>query len=107
MLAKNDINHEGRATIVLINTIGMPVARQVTIQFVNKDMKSGVSIQYVPKGKRKPVATCFTNRLAVLPGWINVADVMGESNGGEWLSFDDEAFEKIVSGVDVQPVYIQ
>jgi len=107
MLATNDINHTGKATIVLINTIGMPVARQVPIQYTNKGANGGVAIQYVPKGKRNPIATNFTNRLAVLPGWVNVAGVMGEINTGEWLSFDNEAFNKIVSGADVQPVYVQ
>lgn len=107
MVPTNDINHTGKATLVLINGLGMPVARKVTIQYANKDVKAGISLQYVIKGNRKATATYFTNRLVVFSGWVDVAGVMGEDNSGEWLSFDEQAFDKIIANVSADQVYMQ
>lgn len=93
-----------KATLVLINSIGFPAVRKVTIQIADivsakryqGDMttKTCLQLQYVEKGKRKPIATRFTESdLAVVLGWHDI------KTPTEFMSFDRTVFDGMLAQV--------
>lgn len=95
----------GKATIALINTMGVPVSRQITVSRAFTD-KDSVTLHYVIKGKRKTMGTRYGGELAIAVGWQEVTGTMNTAGDGEWESFEEGAFDKMLSQLgDV--IYIQ
>ena len=72
-----------RATLMLVNTMGFPVCRQITIKKVeivsakryqgHMTDKRCLQLQYVEKGKRNPHSTRYVEvDLAIATGWQEI-----------------------------------
>jgi hypothetical protein len=83
-----------KVTLMLINEMGFPVCRHIKIQKADivsakryvghMTDKKCLQLQYVMRGKRKSVATRYTeNDLAIALGWQDV------KTPDEFVSFDD------------------
>lgn len=97
---QNDLNLT-KATMLLVNTMGWPVVRHVTVQRSVVDGEQLV-LQYVIKGKRKPVATRFSkgvSKLALYAGWHNVTEP------NEFTIFEDGLLEGMKRRVNEKPVF--
>ncbi len=102
---QNDLNLT-KATLVLINTVGYPIARQITVQrsIVESHVASGhrsLVLQYVEKGHRKPHATRFAEdaELAIYEGWHNV------EMPDEFAIFDTDLLGGMKAQINASPVF--
>jgi len=91
------MEYTGKATMVLINSMGMPIARQVNIKKIFQDGKKLV-VHYVVKGKRTVLGSAFSDDLAIGKGWQDIKGAMNTTpQGGEWLSCDREFFKTLTA----------
>lgn len=109
---ENVESFEGQATLILINSMGMPICRQIKVQkaqLVDAARYQGeytggkkcLQLQYVEKGKRKPCAYRYPEAdLALAKGWQEI----GTPN--EWTCFDSSEFQKMLKQLK-NVVYIQ
>jgi hypothetical protein len=81
-----------KATILLINSFGMPIARQVWLykcemeQNPNNFYSKKMIVHYTEKGKRKIVG--FKLQEAVVArGWQDVKGCINTEKSGEYISF--------------------
>ena len=97
-----------KATLLLINQVGFPIARQIKVQ--RAEVNEGrLTLQYVEKGKRSPVATRFDKdtELALYSGWHDVNGAINSDGGGEWVQFDEGVFAGMCSQINQIPVFSQ
>jgi hypothetical protein len=102
--------YTGQATMVLINSLGFPIARLINLKKVKIEQKlysnkKIISVWYTKKGKRKATGTKFTeNDVAIAKGWQNVSGSFAD--GGEFTTFESGQFEAMLNQLkDV--MYIQ
>lgn len=88
------LSFTGKATLVLINTWGFPIARLIKVQQVAFDNQS-VTIRYALKNERANRIHCtrFSSVCALARGWQTVDGALNEESQGEWTAFDLVAFE--------------
>lgn len=88
------LSFTGRATLVLINTWGFPIARLIKVQQVAFDNQS-VTIRYALKNERANRIRCtrFSSLCALARGWQTVDGAFNEESQGEWTAFDLAAFD--------------
>jgi len=85
----------GKATMVLINSMGMPLAHQVNIKKIFQDGKELV-VHYTAKGKRTVVGAAFSKSLVIGKGWQDIKGAMNTSpQGGKWVGYDREFFKTL------------
>lgn len=98
-----------KATLLLINQVGFPIARQIKVQ--RAEVNEGrLTLQYVEKGKRSPIATRFDKdtELALYSGWHDVNGAINtEGTSGEWTQFDEGVFAGMCSQINQIPVFSQ
>lgn len=97
-----------KATLLLINQVGFPIARQIKVQ--RAEVNEGrLTLQYVEKGKRSPVATRFDKdtELALYDGWHDVNGAMNVDVSGQWTQFDEGVFAGMCSQINQIPVFSQ
>lgn len=93
-----------KVTLILINTMGFPVSRHVTViaaDIVSAKRYHGemtdkkcLELQYIEKGKRKPKGTRYTEAsLAVALGW---QDIKVPTNNGYIDAFDNGLLDSMV-----------
>lgn len=87
-------------TIVLENNVGILVSRKVRINKIEiieggfqKD--KSINIYYTEKGKRTKTGRKFIdNKLFIIEGWQEVETSLNDS---EFICFDDEKFNEVLS----------
>lgn len=97
-----------KATLLLINTLGFPIARRINVQrAIVEDGR--LTLQYTEKGKRKPVAFRYAadTPLALFNGWHNVNGAMNQNHSGAWTQFDADAMSEMMQSINQIPVYSQ
>ncbi len=84
----------GKATLVLINTWGFPIARLIKVQQVTFDNQA-VTIRYSLKHERANRIRCtrFSSLCALARGWQTIDGAFNEESQGEWTAFDSVAFD--------------
>lgn len=102
VLNKGVESFEGKATLILINSVGFPVCRHITVKKAEikstEYQKKNLQLKYVEKGKRKITGTWYReNEMALAAGWQEIKGAINGSESGEWDQFDDEAFEKMLN----------
>lgn len=105
-----------KATMVLINTMGFPIVRQikVTKSVIDDQRKYGnltgleygdisLVIHYVEKGKRKPYGTRFRKsagaQIAIYCGWHEV------TTPNEFTCFSNSAYDSLKAQISAAPIF--
>lgn len=88
------LSFTGKATLILINTWGFPIARLIKVQQIAFDNQV-VTIRYSLKHERENRIRCtrFSSLCALARGWQTVDGALNQEAQGEWMAFDLEAFD--------------
>lgn len=100
-------NFDGKqTTMVLINSVGFPVARQIKLHSIESRVgqygdKSEI-VRYTEKGKRKVVGTLFNHRdaqVAIFAGWHTV------TTPNIFEGFDSNVYQAMKDQIGGQPLF--
>ncbi len=88
----------GKATLILINTMGFPISRHVRVikaqTRVDQHDRKTLVLVYLEKGKRHRTGTRFAdNPVAIAPGWQTVNGAFNAELEGDWTTFEPTAFK--------------
>ena len=91
----------GKATLILINTMGFPIMRHVRVvkaeTRANQDDRQTLVLLYVEKGKRQRTGTHFAeNPVAIARGWQPVQGAFNAAVEGAWTTFEPTAFQAML-----------
>lgn len=102
---KADTKKGVKATLIIINTWGLPIVRNVWLKRVevkNKDSyctwrnaEQAVSAWYTIKGKRKTTGTKFTGGVTIALGWQDIEGAFNNTPNSEFLSFENGKLEEL------------
>jgi hypothetical protein len=108
-----NIKMNEKYTLVLENSLGFIVSRQVRITEANitsyAQYDKTLILVYISKGKRKRTGFFFVpdNKIAIVEGWHEVKGTFLDENINTFESFKDGDFENVLKINNLVPVYQQ
>lgn len=85
---------KGRYTMVLINSLGLPIARKINLERVedrlnNFGRKEGIKVFYKEKGRRKLTGFAKDKDICFIIGWKDIKGCFNTEEEKDFISCND------------------
>ena len=87
---------KGKYTMILINTLGLPIARKIHLESIEKEydlfyknIEKGIKVIYKEKGKRKLRGFKIEKDIVFIKDWIDIKGCFNTEDNTEFLACND------------------